>query len=94
MQAQQVNEPVIIKALFRKHGHGKVKGLSGTLDHYPVGEKCNAIINWARNKNNFDLDFVNSVYSKYSETGLVTFKQEESINNIIEACAIDVSHWS
>lgn len=91
-----VNQPVIIKALLKKHNLGKVRAQPSELDHYPVGEKCNAIINWARQRTSFefDLDFVKSVHSKYSDTGRVTFKQEEGLNNIISQFGIEVTTWS
>ena len=67
---------------------------AGNYAHFTVGEKCDAIKNWANaNNTNFNLNFVNSVEDYFSNRGMATAAQESAINKIISKWKIDIDKW-
>lgn len=80
-----------IKALMKKHGHTESQGDFDSLDQFSAGDKVDAILNYKRNSNpEFDSKFVESVNLRLLERGNISFKQEESLNRIINKFNIDM----
>lgn len=51
-------------------------------------EKCEAIIDWAEDRDDFDTDFVVSVMDQIDERDFITEAQKQGIDNIINRFGI------
>lgn len=58
-------------------------------DEECIEEKIEAILEWADKHPSFDTSFVESLQEQYEETESLSYKQIESLNNIIERFGID-----
>lgn len=56
-------------------------------------EKCEAIIAWAEDRDDFDTGMVESVAGQIESGRELSWKQEQAIDNIIERWHIDIEDY-
>lgn len=62
---------------------------------YDVKTKCEAIVAWAGERDNFDTKLVESILKQLKERpGSASPKQEAAVDRIIDGFRIDVEHWA
>jgi len=57
---------------------------------YTYTQKCNAIINWAADKRDFNTHVVEGVLNRLAEGGQISYSQEMAIENILDGFQISI----